>query len=407
MNRILGGDSFKISFTLARVLQRMKHNPVRRWIRSFSAVVLISALFSGCKPQPVAPPPPEVSTVQPVLKDVTEWDDFTARLEPIKSVEVRARVSGYLDSIHFKDGQEVKVGDLLFVIDPRPYEADAERARAELKRAEAQRNLAQQNLQRAEKLMQGSTIAPEQYDARRNEYDIAAANVTEAQAAAKAAELNLEFTQVKAPIGGRISRRFADEGNLITGGSTQSTLLTTIVPYNPLYAIFDADERLVLKYSRLDLSGQRKSSRGTPNPVRIALADEKEFSHEGKMDFVDNRLDPETATLRGRALIDNSDGLLTPGLFVRLQLKGRGPYPALLIPDEAIGTDQSKKFVMVVDKDGLAQRRFVTPGRLYEGLRAVDDGLTAEDKVIVGGLMRVRPGAPVKVKESPAPAAKG
>jgi RND family efflux transporter MFP subunit len=384
----------------------MKHNPVRLRIRSFSAGVLILALSSGCKPKTVAPPPPEVSVVQPVSREVTEWDDFTARLEPIKSVEVRARVSGYLDSIHFKDGQEVKVGDLLFVIDPRPYEAEAERARADLKRAEAQRNLAQQNLQRAERLMQGSTIAPEQYDARRNEYDIAAANVVEAQASAKAAELNLEFTQVKAPIDGRISRRFADEGNLITGGSTQSTLLTTIVPFNPLYATFDADERLVLKYSRLDLSGQRKSSRAAPNPVRIALADETEFKHEGKMDFVDNRLDPETATLRGRALIDNSDGLLTPGLFVRLQLKGRGPYPALLIPDEAIGTDQSKKFVMLVDKDGLAQRRFVTPGRLYDGLRAIDEGLIAEDRVIVGGLMRVRPGSPVKVKEGSPPPAK-
>ena len=173
------------------------------------------------------------------------------------------------------------------------------------------------------------------------------------------------------------------------------------MPFNPLYATFDADERLVLKYTRLDLSGQRRSSRNTPNPVRLALADETEFTHEGKMDFVDNRLDPETGTLRGRALIDNSDGLLTPGLFVRLQLKGRGPYPALLIPDEAIGTDQSKRFVMVVDKDGLAQRRFVKPGRLYEGLRAVDEGLAAEDRVIVGGLMRVRPGMPVKVKEPP------
>ena len=211
---------------------------------------------------------------------------------------------------------------------------------------------------------------------------------------------------MKAPIDGRISRRFADEGNLVTGGSTQSTLLTTIVPFNPLYVTFDADERLVLKYSRLDLSGQRRSSRGTPNPVRIALSDETEFSREGKMDFVDNRLDPETGTLRARALVDNSDGLLTPGLFVRLQLKGRGPYPALLIPDEAIGTDQSKRFVMVVDKDGLAQRRFVTPGRLYDGLRAVDEGLTAEDKVIVGGIMRVRPGVPVKVKEASATPAK-
>ncbi|MGA7394620.1 MAG: efflux RND transporter periplasmic adaptor subunit [Terrimicrobiaceae bacterium] len=380
----------------------MKRNRGRQGIRGGLLVVVVAlALFSGCKPpQQVAPPPPEESMVQPVSKEVTEWDDFTGRLEPIKSVEVRPRVSGYLDSIHFKDGQVVKAGDLLFVIDPRPYEAEAERARAELKRAEAQRNLTLQNLQRAEKLMQGSTIAQEQFDTRRNEYDIAAANVLEAQAAAKAAELNLEFTQVKAPIDGRISRRYADEGNFVTGGSAQSTLLTTIVPFNPLYATFDADERLVLKYTRLDLSGQRRSSRETPNPVRIALADEKDFSHEGKMDFVDNRLDPQTGTLRGRAIVDNSDGLLTPGLFVRVQLKGRGPYPALLIPDEAIGTDQSKDFVMVVDKDGLAQRRFITPGRLHDGLRAVDEGLTAEDRVIVGGLMRVRPGMPVKVKEA-------
>ncbi len=379
----------------------MKHKP-RRWIPwNFPVFFVVLALVSGCRPQQqVAPPPPEVSAVQPVVKEVTEWDDFTGRLEPIKSVEVRARVTGWLDSIHFKDGQVVKTGDLLFVIDPRPYEAEVERNRAELKRAEAQRNLGLQNLQRAEKLVGGSVIAQEQFDTRRNEYEIAAANVLEAQAAAKAAELNLEFTQVKAPIDGRISRRYADEGNFITGGSGQSTLLTTIVPFNPLYAVFDADERLVLKYTRLDLSGQRQSSRETPNPVRIALADEKDYSHEGTMDFVDNRLDPETGTLRGRALIDNSDGLLTPGLFVRVQLKGRGPYPALLIPDEAIGTDQSKRFVMVVDKEGLAQRRFVTTGRLHEGLRAVEEGLTAEDRVIVGGLIRVRPGMPVKVKEA-------
>jgi RND family efflux transporter MFP subunit len=380
----------------------VKHSPARRWIPcSVPVFALVLALISGCRPQQqVAPPPPEVSAVQPVLKEVTEWDDFTGRLEPIKSVEVRARVSGWLNSIHFKDGQVVKTGDLLFVIDPRPYEAEAERTRADLQRAEAQRNLGLQNIQRAEKLVGGSVIAQEQFDTRRNEYEIAVANVLEAQAAAKAAQLNLDFTQVKAPIDGRISRRFTDEGNFISGGSGQSTLLTTIVPFNPLYAIFDADERLVLKYTRLDLSGERRSSREAANPVRIALADEKEFSHEGTMDFVDNRLDPQTGTLRARALVDNSEGLLTPGLFVRVQLKGRGPYSALLIPDEAIGTDQSKRFVMVVDNEGLAQRRFITTGRLYDGLRAVEEGLTPEDRIIVSGLMRVRPGMPVKVKEA-------
>jgi RND family efflux transporter MFP subunit len=383
------------------ITKTMKDKLVRRWLRwNFFLFISVQISSVGCKPKQAEPPPPEVSVTQPVIKEVTEWDDFTGRLEPIKSVEVRARVSGYLDSIHFKDGQVVKTGDLLFVIDPRPYAAAAERAQAELKRAEAQRNLAVQNLQRAERLMQGSTIAQEQYDTRRNEYEIAVANLSEAQAAAKAAELDLEFTQVKAPIDGRISRRYVDEGNVVSGGSTQSTLLTTIVPSDPLYATFDADERTVLKYTRLDLSGERTSSREAANPVRIALADEKEFSHEGKMDFVDNRLDPETGTLRARALIDNPKGLLTPGLFVRVQLKGRGPYQALLIPDEAIGTDLSKKFVMVVDKDGLAQRRFVRTGRLYDELRVVEEGLSAEDRVITGGLMRVRPGIPVKVKET-------
>ena len=383
-------------------MMSVKRSSAWRWVpRSIPIFAVVLALISGCGPkQQVAPPPPEVSAVQPVVKEVTEWDDFTGRLEPIKSVEVRARVSGWLDSIHFKDGQVVKTGDLLFVIDPRPYQAEAERTRADLQRAEAQRNLGLQNLQRAEKLVGGSVIAQEQFDTRRNEYEIAVANVLEAQATAKAAQLNLEFTQVKAPIDGRISRRFADEGNFITGGSGQSTLLTTIVPFNPLYAIFDADERVVLKYTRLDLSGERRSSREAANPVRIALADEKEFSHEATMDFVDNRLDPQTGTLRARALVDNADGLLTPGLFVRVQLKGRGPYSALLIPDEAIGTDQSKRFVMVVDKEGLAQRRFITTGRLYEGLRAVEEGLTPEDRIIVSGLMRVRPGMPVKVKEA-------
>ncbi len=362
-----------------------------------TSLALFLFLMPGCKkPEPPPPAPVEVSVAKPVEKTVTEWDEFTGRLEPIKSVDVRCRVSGYLDSIHFKDGQLVKTGDLLFVIDPRPYQAEFDRTQALLKKAQAARDLAKLNLNRAQKLIEGKTIAAEQYDSRKNEYDIADADVGEAEAAAKAAALNLEFTQVKAPIDGRVSKRYVDEGNFINGGSEQSTLLTTIVPGNPLYATFDVDERTVLKYTRLNLSGQRKSSRDVANPVRIALSDEKKFGHEGTMNFVDNRLDPDTGTLRARALIDNSDGLLTPGLFVRVQLKGRGPFKTLLIPDEAIGNDQSKKFVMIVVQGDVAQRRFVEIGRLYDGLREITVGLEPNDRVIIGGALKARPGAPVK-----------
>ncbi len=370
----------------------------RGWFRVLYVILPVAVcFFQGCgKSTPPAPTPVEVSVAKPVQKKVTEWDEFTGRLEPIKSVEVRCRVSGYLDSIHFRDGQEVKVGDLLFVIDPRPYQAELDRTQAELKRAQAQSNLAKLNLQRAQKLMEGKTIAAEQFDARRNEADIAQADVDQAQAAVKAAALNVEFTQVNAPINGRISKRYVDEGNFINGGSAQSTLLTTIVPFSPLYATFDVDERTVLKYSRLNLTGLRRSSREEANPVRIALSDEKKFGREGTMNFVDNRLDLDTGTLRGRALIDNADGFLTPGLFVRVQIKGRGPFTTLLIPDEAIGNDQSKKFVMIVVQGDVAQRRFVVTGRLYDGLREITDGLSPNDRVIVGGGLKARPGAPVK-----------
>jgi RND family efflux transporter MFP subunit len=382
----------------------------QRWLKGIfragtgaSLGIAIGLLAACSKPAPPPAPTPSVTFMRPIVKEVTEWDEFTGRLDPLKSVEIRARVSGYLDSIHFKDGQTVKTGDLLFVIDPRPYAAAAEKAHAELDRAKAQQNLAKQNLDRAQKLITGRTIAAEQFDEKKNEYDIAVANVAEAAAAAKSADLELEFTQIKAPIDGRVSKRYADEGNFIDGGSAQATLLTTIVPDNPLYATFDIDESIVLKYTRLNLSGQRKSSRTTPNPVRIALADETKFTHEGAMNFVDNRLDAQTGTLRARAIINNPDGLLSPGLFVRVQLKGRGPFKALLIPDEAIGNDQSRKYVMLVVQGDIAQRRFVTPGRLYDGYREITDGLDPNDRVIVGGILRARPGAPVKPTQAELP----
>jgi RND family efflux transporter MFP subunit len=367
--------------------------------RILSAVALV-ALLGACKKETIPPPAtPEVTVAFPVAREVTDWDEFTGRLEATKSVEIRPRVSGYLDAVQFKDGQVVKEGDALFTIDPRPFRAEVNRARAEHQRAKAQELLAQQNLTRSQQLLKTNAIAAEQFDQRKAELELATAEVARAQAAVEAAELNLRFTDIRAPMEGRVSRRFVDEGNFVTGGAGQATLLTTIVPFNPLHVYFDVDERVVLRNTRLDLAGERKSSRNEPNPVRVALADEPGFTHEGRMDFVDNRLDPETGTLRGRALIDNSKGLLTPGLFVRLQLKGRGPYRAILIPDEAIGTDQSRRFVMLVKEDGTAERRFVETGRLHDGLRAINSGLTATDRIIINGLQRARPGAKVQVKQ--------
>lgn len=352
-----------------------------------------SASRSAASPE--APPPPRVSVATPLQQQVTDWDEFTGRLQAVETVEVRPRVSGYLQSVNFREGTFVEKGDLLYVIDTRPYQAAVDQARAELSRAVASLDLAKINLARAERLFKTNVISEEDLDLRQNQQRVSVADVEAARAALAAAELNLEFTHVKAPISGRISHTRVTPGNLISGGETESTLLTTIVSVDPIHVSFTADEQSVLRYLRLDMSGTRKSSREAANPVLLRLADEETYAREGRMDFVDNQIDTATGTMRGRAIVDNPDHLLIPGMFIDVRLLGRGPYDALLIPDAALGLDQTIQFVFVLDENDVAQRRQVRTGRLHGRLRVIEEGLNPDDRVVINGIQRVRPGMKV------------
>jgi len=326
------------------------------------------------------------------VRELIEGDEYTGRLEAVDSVEVRARVSGYLQSVHFKDGQIVKKGDLLFVIDPRPYQAELDNAEAALKLAKARLKLAQDNLARAKKLLSAHAISQEEADTRASDERVALATVEQAEAAVQTAKLNVEFTRVTAPISGRISRKLVTEGNLINSG-TGGTLLTTIVSLDPIYCYAEADEQSFLKYTRLAREGKRPSSREVRNPAYLTLADETGFPHKGYIDFVDNRLDSNTGTITGRAVFPNPDLTLTPGLFARIRIPGSGKYKAILIPDEAIVSDQSEKYVFVVNNKNTVEQRGVKLGPLAGGLRIIREGIKPEDWVIVSGVQRARPGA--------------
>ncbi len=366
-------------------------------------LTLVAVALTGCgkSKDSSGPPPPGVTVVKAEQKEVTEWDDYTGRLAAVDEVEVRAQVSGYLESIHFKDGQIVKKGDLLFIIDPRPYQAVLDRAIAGEKQAEAGQSLAEVNLKRTQELAKQKVVASQDLDDQRSKQLQAAASVQVAQAELKAAQLNLDFTRITAPVSGRIDRHLVSEGNLISGGAATATLLTTIVSLDPIYAYFEADEQAYLKYMRLDRSGERQSSRDKANPVKLALGDEDGFPHLGRMNFVQNRVDVNTATIQGRAIFQNPDLLLTPGEFVRLQLLGSPPHQAVLIPDEAILSDQSQKFVWVIGTDNKSEYRKVKPGPLNGGLRVIREGLKPNERVVVLGLQSVRPGIVVKPEEKP------
>ncbi len=358
-----------------------------------SALLLVLARPAGAAAG--GPPPPTVTVAQPVVKRITEWDEYTGRFVAKQRVEVRARVSGYLDSVHFAEGQLVDAGQLLFVIDQRPFVAQVERARADVARAQTQSKLAQLEFERGQRLEKSRAMSRETLEERRAERDSAQAQVEAAQAVQRAAELDLGFTEVRAPMAGRVSDIRIDVGNVISGGTADSTLLTTIVSLDPIELEFEASESELMRYTRLDSEGRRKSSRDVQNPVEARLIDEEGWPHRGRMTFVDNELDPVTGTMLGRATFPNPDHVLLPGMFARARLYGEGEHEAILIPDAAVVSDQATKLVMVVHPDNLVEARPVVLGGLYEGLRIVREGLAAEERIVVNGVQRAHSGQPV------------
>ena len=372
-----------------------------RLLTAFAFTTVLAACTSTVAQQ--APPQPPQVTVAPVVeRDVTEWDEFTGRLQAVDSVEVRPRVSGYVSAVRFAEGAMVRKGDLLFQIDSRPFQAEVDRLHAELTRTRATVERANSELARAERLRQENAIANEERDRRASFAQESAAQVAAVEAALRAAELNLEFTQVTSPINGRVSRAIVTEGNLVSSGPGEATLLTTVVSLDPVYAYFDADEQVFLKYTS---GGKARNRAAIDRHITMALANEEGYPREGTLDFLDNQLDGATGTIRGRAVFHNTDGQLTPGLFVRLRLAGSGSYRGLVIQDRAVGTDLSKKFVYVVTPKGQIEYRPVTLGPIVDGLRVVRGGLKAGEPVVVNGLQRVRPGAQVTaIKDGPAEA---
>ncbi len=365
-------------------------NPLRRWT-FLSLAAALALLLAGCgqsraDDEQAAPPPPEVSVARVEVQPLHDWQEFTGRLAAVKAVNVRPRVSGYIESVHFEEGSRVEAGQVLFRIDPRPFRAEVERLEAELARARAGLALAASNEERAERLLAENAIAREEYDSLKTARTIAAAELGAVEAALDAARLDLEFTTVTAPIAGRVSNALVTAGNLVDS----STLLTTLVSDDPVYAYFHADEQSYLRY----IEGQDPAAARSA-PVFVGLINEAGYPHEGRLDFLDNRVDPESGTIRGRAVLDNADGRFTPGLFVRIKLVSPSVREVALVDDRAIGTDLDQKYVLVVDDQNVAQYRGVETGPLVGNLRVVTRGLEAGDRVIVNGLQRVRPGVPV------------
>jgi multidrug efflux system membrane fusion protein len=371
------------------------------------ALLAIGAIGAGCDQASTsqappgaktAAPPPVVAVSQPAEREIVEWDEYTGRFDAVETVEVRARVSGHLVEVRFKDGQPVKRGDVLFEIDRRPFERALEQARAELFAANTKVENANLDIVRGRPLVERKIISDKTFDDRMSIMRDAQAAVKVAEAKVKSAELDLSFTRIDSPIDGIISRTLVTAGNWVSaGGAANATLLTTIVSQDPIYIYFDMSENNYLKYKRL---AERGVGAGAADgaAVEIALPDERGFPHRARLDFMDNRLDQGTATLRARAVMANPAGFFSPGQFARVRLTGTAPYKAILLPDEAIGTDQTNKYVYVVADDGMVARRNIRPGPLHDGLRIVREGLSAGDWVITRGLQRARPGQKVTPK---------
>jgi len=355
-------------------------------------LVLLAA--SGCrKASAPSQGPLPVNVVTAIEKEVNEWDEFTGRLEAVESVEIRPRVSGYITEIHFEAGAIIKKGDLLYVIDPRPYQADFDRAVAELERMQAQVKLAQIELDRGKELRAKSTISASEFDQRAATYQGAAAAASSAEAAKNSAALNLEFTQVKSPIDGRVSDQRITVGNLVQPGAGPESVLTTVVSVDPIYAKVDADENAVLKYVKLSEEGKRVSARTDKIPAFVELGNETDFPHQGDIDFVDNRLDSSTGTVRARVVLKNwNPALITPGFFVRVRVAGATPYRAALIADKVISSQQGLKYAFVVKPDNTIERRTLETGTIFEGKRIVKSGLKDGEKVVSTRLQLLQPG---------------
>jgi len=343
-------------------------------------------------------PPPQVTVAVPFQREITEWDEFTGQFSAVDFVEMRPRVSGYIESVHFKDGQFVQKGDLLYIIDPRPFDIALRSAEAQLEQSKAQLDVANRQLDRAGKLRKSDFVAATEYDQRLSEAAANNASVAVAQAAVDSAKLDLEWTHVTAPISGRIGRNTVTVGNLVVGGSgVNATVVTTIVSIDPIYLDFDVSESDFLAYQRATAAGKLQSTRDATVPVFARLFDEDDWSLKGSLNFVDNRVDRNAGTIRVRAVFANPDALITPGQFGRVRIPGSEPYKAILIPDSAIVTDQSRKIVMTVNADGVVVPKIIRPGPFYDefGLRIVREGLEPTDQIIINGLLRARPNAKV------------
>jgi multidrug efflux system membrane fusion protein len=357
---------------------------VSRLLSLVLPLALVGCVVGEADTPPPAPPAPEVTTAEVAVRELNDWADFTGRLEATESVEIRARVGGYVESVHFSEGGRVAAGDLLYQIDPRPFKAEVARLRAERERALAQLKLADSYRERADRLLARNATSQEEAEQLAADASVAAAQLASISAALEAAELDLAFTRVTAPIAGRVSRAIVTAGNLVDA----SVVLTTVVSDEAVYAYFDVDENTYLEH-------MRHPHAAAHSVVHVGLINEEGFPHKARLDFVDNQVDPQHGTIRARAVLENRDGRFTPGLFARMKLVSPSRYSAALVDDRAIGTDLGKRFVFVVDEQGVVQYRSVELGRLVDGLRIVESGLAAGDVVIVNGLQRVRPGVNV------------
>lgn len=374
-----------------------------------AAAGIAMLVLAGCgqgQPQGGAPPPPTVTVATPVKRTIVDHDEYVGRFVAVNFVEVRARVSGYLERIHFTDGQIVKEGDLLFTIDRRPFQNALDQAKGALAQARANLAYAESDLERGSKLVRDTTITQQVYDQRVQAKRVAEASVAAQEAAVRQASLDLEFTELRAPVTGRIGDRRVSTGNLVTGGTGgNTTLLATIVSLDPIRFEFTFDETSYLRYERLAKTGKDVTSREGSVLVGLKLIDEADFVHEGRMDFVDNVIDKASGTIRARAVFSNPNGYLTAGMFGRVRVPGSPPYQAVLVPEVAIGSEQVRKFVYTVADDGTVKQNFVTLGQAVGPLRVIKDGLGENDHVIVNGMVRARPGIKVTPQEEGAPPA--